>query len=172
MPNVTTKPDPVDTWLDSWRAELPESLFASTELTKRILFLSAGLDAAMRRALAEFQLTPAEFDVLTALRRSGEPYRMKPNHLARLLMLSTGGTTNVAHRLVARGYVVREADPEDARSAWIHLTPEGIDIAGRAVIAVGEAVQTDLFDGAPTERVDQATQALRDLSAEAPRLRR
>ncbi|MFM9443631.1 MarR family winged helix-turn-helix transcriptional regulator [Streptomyces acidiscabies] len=168
---MTTKPDRVDTWIDSWRAELPESVFASTELTERILSLSAGLDAAMRRALADFPLTPAEFDVLTALRRSGEPYRMKPNHLARLLMLSTGGTTNVAHRLVARGYVVREADPEDARSAWIHLTPEGIDVAGRAVVAVGEAVQTDLFEGVPTERVDQATQALRALSAEAPRPR-
>ncbi|WP_416967929.1 MarR family winged helix-turn-helix transcriptional regulator [Streptomyces sp. 4F14] len=169
---MTTTPDPVDTWIDSWRTELPESVLTSTELIKRILCLSAGLEAAMRRTLAEFQLTPAEFDVLTALRRSGEPYRMKPNRLARLLMLSTGGTTNVTHRLVARGYVVRVADPDDARSAWLHLTPEGVDIAGRAVLTVGRAVETDLFEGAPTDLVDQATHALRALFAEAPGLRR
>ncbi|MET8978861.1 MarR family transcriptional regulator [Streptomyces sp. NPDC004539] len=168
---MTTTPDPVDTWIDAWRTELPESVFASTELTKRILFLSAELEAVMRRRLGDFQLTPAEFDVLTALRRSGEPYRMKPNRLARVLMLSTGGTTNVTHRLVARGLVEREADPEDARSTWLRLTPEGVDTAERAVVTVGQATQSDLFDGAPTELVDKATDTLRELFAASPRLR-
>ncbi|QNP76212.1 MarR family transcriptional regulator [Streptomyces roseirectus] len=126
----------------------------------------------MRRRLADFQLTPAEFDVLTALRRTGDPYRMKPNRLARALMLSSGGTTNVTHRLVARGLVVREADPEDARSTWLRLTPEGVDTAERAVVSVGEATQSDLFDGAPTDLVEKTTAALRELFAAAPRLRR
>ncbi|WP_455712173.1 hypothetical protein [Streptomyces canus] len=51
--------------------------------------------------------------------RVGEPYRTKPNQLARSLMLSTGGTTNVPHRFVARGAVEREDDPADTRSTWL-----------------------------------------------------
>jgi len=169
---VTTTPDPVDTWIDAWRTELPESVFASTELIRRILFLSAELEVVIRGRLTEFRLTPAEFDVLTALRCSGEPYRMKPNRIARVLMLSTGGTTNVTHRLVARGLVVREADPEDARSAWLRLTPEGVGIAERVAVAVGRATQSDFFDRAPTELVDRATDTLRELCTAFPRLRR
>lgn len=160
----------MDAWLDAWRAELPDVLQPSSDLTKRILLLSGALDGVMRRELAEFELTPAEFDVLTALRRAGAPYRMKPNQLARSLMLSTGGTTNVTHRLVARGVVERERDPDDARSAWLRLTPDGVTLAGQAVIAVNAAVHADLFNGVPTEVIDAATAALRDLFTASPGL--
>ena len=72
--------------MDSWRNELPEVERPSSELTKRIMFMSSTLDSVMRRELTELGLTPAEFDMLVALRRSGAPYRMKPNRLARSLM--------------------------------------------------------------------------------------
>jgi hypothetical protein len=50
--------------MQAWRAELPEVLFASSELSKRIMFLSAALDRVTRSDLAELGLTVAEFDVL------------------------------------------------------------------------------------------------------------
>lgn len=155
--------------MQAWRAELPEALFASSELNKRIMFLSTALDRVMRSDLAELGLTAAEFDVLVTLRRAGEPYRMKPNQLARSLMLSTGGTTNVIHRLVARGAVEREDDPDDARSTWIRLTPDGIALAGRAVIAVS-AEHDAFFEGVPAEVIEAATVALRDLITACPAL--
>lgn len=155
--------------MQAWRAELPEILFASSELSKRIMFLSAALDRVTRRDLAEFGLTMAEFDVLVTLRRAGEPYRMKPNQLARSLMLSTGGTTNVTHRLVARGAVAREDDPADARSTWIRLTSDGIALAERAVLAVS-AEHDASFEGVPAEVIDAATVALRDLITSCPGL--
>ncbi|MFJ8716167.1 MarR family winged helix-turn-helix transcriptional regulator [Streptomyces violaceus] len=166
---MTTTPDPVDAWMDSWRTELPEVEHASSELTKRIMFLSAALDGVMRRELTELELTAAEFDVLVTLRRSGAPYRMKPNQLARSVMLTTGGTTNVAHRLVARGVVEREDDPEDARSNWLRLTADGVALAERAVL-VNAAAHDALFEGVPTTVVEEATAALRDLFAATPSL--
>src|SRR5690349_3661011 len=90
-----TVADPVEQILTSWQAELPEVLGPTSELTKRILVLAGELGAATRRELPAFGLTGAEFDVLTALRRSGPPYRLKPNELSRALLLSTGGTSNV-----------------------------------------------------------------------------
>lgn len=155
--------------MQAWRAELPEVLFPSSELSKRILFLSAALDRVMRRDLSELGLTVAEFDVLVTLRRAGEPYRMKPNQLARSLMLSTGGTTNVTHRLVARGAVEREDDPADARSTWIRLTSDGIALAERAVLAIS-AEHDAFFEGVPPEVLDAATTALRDLITACPSL--
>ena len=155
--------------MDAWRAELPEVEHASSELTKRIMFMSGVLDGAMRRELTELGLTPAEFDVLVTLRRSGAPYRMKPNHLARSVMLSTGGTTNVTHRLVARGVVEREDDPDDARSTWLRLTSDGVALAERAVLA-NAAAHDVLFEGVPAAAVEAATAALRELFAVTPSL--
>jgi DNA-binding MarR family transcriptional regulator len=155
--------------MDSWRNELPEVERPSSELTKRIMFMSSTLDSVMRRELTELGLTPAEFDMLVALRRSGAPYRMKPNRLARSLMLSTGGTTNVTHRLVGRHLLERESDPDDARSTWLRLTPEGVALAERAVL-VNAAAHEALFEGVPDELVERATAVLRELLAAAPGL--
>ncbi|WP_416985974.1 MarR family winged helix-turn-helix transcriptional regulator [Streptomyces sp. T028] len=155
--------------MDSWRTELPEVEHPSSELTKRIMFLSGVLDGVMRRELTALGLTPAEFEVLVTLRRSGAPYRMKPNQLARSRMLSTGGTANVTHRLVARGVVEREDDPDDARSTWLRLRPDGIALAERSVL-VNAAAHDALFDGVPAEVVETATAALRRLFAAAPGL--
>ncbi|HWE92182.1 MAG TPA: MarR family transcriptional regulator, partial [Pseudonocardiaceae bacterium] len=83
--------DRVDELIARWRAELPEVLGPTSELVKRLMLLDADLAAATRAELPAFDLTPAEHDVLAALRRNGKPYRMKPNELSRSLLLSSGG---------------------------------------------------------------------------------
>ncbi|WP_340385729.1 hypothetical protein U5640_43350 [Streptomyces sp. SS7] len=79
-------------------------------------------------------------------------------------------TTNVTHRLVARGVVEREDDPADARSTWLKLTPDGVALAERALLATS-AEHEALFEGVPAEVVEAATVALRNL-ATAPRAAR
>ena len=167
---MPARSDPVDELINAWKAELPEVLDPSSELTKRILVLAAELGATTRRELPGFGLTGAEFDVLTALRRSGKPYRLKPNELSRGLLLSTGGTSNVVNRLVAEGLVEREPDPDDGRSTLIRLTPKGIKLAEEAVRAT-TAAHAELFARVPPAVLRAATKALRDLAAatRAPR---
>ncbi|WP_063043836.1 MarR family winged helix-turn-helix transcriptional regulator [Nocardia pseudovaccinii] len=162
--------DPVEAWLGQWREELPSVLNSSSELIKRVMFFAEVLNGMMRSELADLGLTAAEFDVLVALRRAGAPYRLKPNQLARSLMLSTGGTTNVTHRLVSRELVEREGDPDDARSAWLRLTRQGVALAERAVL-VNAAAHDALFESVPATAVDAATVALRDVFAACPALR-
>lgn len=87
----------------------------------------------------------------------------------RSLLLSTGGTTNVTHRLVARGLVEREDDPDDARSTWLRPTPDGVALAERSVL-VSSAAHDALFEGVPAEIVEAATAALRVLFASVPGL--
>jgi len=156
--------DPVDRLIASWDQELPEVLYPSSELTKRILVLSGLLNETTRRVLRDLELTTAEFDVIVSLRRSGSPYRQKPSDLSRSLLLSTGGTSNVTNQLVRRGLVVREPDPADGRGTQIRLTDEGIALAEKAVKA-SSAAHHELWAGLPDEVVEQATAALRKLQA-------
>lgn len=161
---MSADPDPVDRLLAAWQAELPDVLHSTTELTKRVLVLAAELGAATKRVLPEFGLTVAEFDVLSTLRRSGHPYRLKPNELSRALLLSTGGTSNVVNHLVGEGLVQRDPDPGDGRSTLISLTDKGVGIAEAAVLATS-AAHAEVLATVPSGAVRAATKALREVQA-------
>lgn len=154
--------DRVDQLIAAWERELPAALYPTTELTKRLLLLASAVDESTRSVLPELGLTMAEFDVLGTLRRSGEPCRMKPTELSRSLLLSSGGTSNVVNQLANRGLVVREPDPEDGRGTQIRLTPEGVALAEKAVLA-GAAAHAELWADVPPEVLEAATTALRAL---------
>ncbi|MEV5962961.1 MarR family transcriptional regulator [Kribbella sp. NPDC051952] len=155
--------DRVDRLIASWQRELPEVLYPTSELTKRILLLATELNEATRQVLRELGLTTAEFDVIVSLRRTGTPYRQKPSDLSRNLLLSSGGTSNVTNQLVRRGLVVREPDPVDGRGTQIRLTDEGVALAERAVQA-SAAAHHQLWSDLPDDVVKQAAAALRDVS--------
>ncbi|MEV0649679.1 MarR family transcriptional regulator [Phytomonospora sp. NPDC050363] len=152
--------DPVDALIATWRAEMPQALGPASELSKRIMVLGARLERATRELLPSLGLTIAGFDILIGLRRAGKPYRLKPNELARSLLLSTGGTSNAVNQLEAGGLVRRVADPADARSTWIELTADGVALAERAVLA-NTAAHEKVFAGVPREAVDAAAAGLR-----------
>ncbi|GIG65394.1 MarR family winged helix-turn-helix transcriptional regulator [Phytomonospora endophytica] len=152
--------DPVDALIATWRSELPEALGPASELSKRIMILGARLERATRELLPSLGLTIAGFDIVVGLRRAGKPHRLKPNELARSLLLSTGGTSNAVNQLESQGLVRRIADPADARSTWIELTAEGVALAERAVLA-NTAAHAKVFAGVPAEDMDAAAGALR-----------
>jgi DNA-binding MarR family transcriptional regulator len=133
-------------------------------MAKRITLLAAALAKVTRRELNAFELTVAEYDVLVALRRTGSPYRLKPSHLARELLLSSGGTAKVLKQLADRGLVERHPDAEDGRVAWVHLTAAGADLAEGAVRATS-AAQRELLRRLPPDVAKTATDVLRKVSA-------
>lgn len=167
---MTTQPDRVDDLIAAWRTELPSALDPTSELAKRILLLAAELTEATKRELPELGLTPAEFDVLVALRRSGRPYRLKPNELTKALLLSSGGISNVVNHLVAAGLVRRDPDEDDRRGTWVALTVDGIRLAEKAVLA-NTAAYAEVFAAVPAESVTMATAALREVYSHRARSR-
>ena len=64
-------------------------------------------------------------DVLSALRRSGAPYRLSPGRLVAETMVTSGTMTNRVDRLAERGLVERGDDPNDRRGVLVSLTPQG-----------------------------------------------
>ncbi len=123
------------------------------------------------RELTEHGLSGAEFDILAALRRAGKPYRMKPQELGRAVLLSSGGTTNTLNRLTARELADRSPDPDDGRSMFIRLTPEGVRLAERALLG-NAAAHAEVFDGVPGADLDAAAHALRAVPLPGDRDRR
>ena len=67
----------------------------------------------------------AEFDVLSALRRSKPPHEMKPSAIAQATMLSPSGMTHRIDQLETAGLLERVPDPTSRRTAPVGLTKRG-----------------------------------------------
>src|ERR1700716_4081653 len=113
-----------------WARERPDLPMLPVETVGRLLDAAARvIRDHMNPLLAEAGLQVGEFDVLTPLRRSGEPYMLSPTQLYESAMISSGGMTNRLDRLESAGLVERRPDPNDRRGKLIALTA-----AGRRVI--------------------------------------
>lgn len=155
--------DDIDAVAETWRRDgLSEPLIAMLEVGKRAGRVAMLVQQALRGPLADLGLTYAEFEVLTVLRREGEPYRLRPSELTRSAFLTSGGTSNVLQRLQKAGLVEREANAGDARSRFVQLTGDGLRVTERALAASG-AAHEEVMAGVPPEDVRDAADALREI---------
>jgi DNA-binding MarR family transcriptional regulator len=117
--------DEVDRLVEAWRRERPDLDVAPMQVLSRVTRLSRHLDRARRQVFAEHNLELSEFDVLTALRRSGPPYLLSPGQLIRETLVTSGTMTNRVDRLTTKGFVTRQPDPDDRRGVLVRLTGSG-----------------------------------------------
>ena len=127
--------DPVDALIEQWRRCRPdlEPGLAAMATIGRLGRLTAVVRPRIEAALAAIGLGVADFDVLAALRRSGEPYVLRPIDLAHTLMLSPAGMTGRLDRLEQAGHVTRRLDADDRRSLLVELTDQGLTAIDAAV---------------------------------------
>lgn len=129
------KPDPVDEILAQWKRERPDLDVSPMGVIGRIGRLAKHLERAIQETFSEFDLTVGEFDVLAALRRSGQPHQLTPTALFNTLMVSSGTMTHRIDRLEQSGLVRRIPDPSDRRGTLIELTDLGFSLIEKAVEA-------------------------------------
>lgn len=154
--------DEVDRLVESWRRERPDLDVAPMHVLSRVTRLARHLDRARRQAFADEALEAWEFDVLSALRRSGEPYQLSPGRLLRETLVTSGTMTNRVDRLAARGLVERLPDPTDRRGVQVRLTAQG----RRTVDAALESLLTrerELLHGLDPAESRQLADLLRTL---------
>lgn len=130
--------DEVDRIVESWRRVRPDIDVSPLHVLSRVSRLARHLDLARRSAFDRHDLELWEFDVLSSLRRAGEPYQLSPGTLVQQTLVTSGTMTNRIDRLAARGLVERLPVPSDRRGVLVHLTAEGL----RRV----DAALTDLLD--------------------------
>jgi DNA-binding MarR family transcriptional regulator len=127
--------DQVDQLLADWKAERPELEYSSLGVVVRIQLLGKLLQRSAEAALRPLKLKLWEYDVLSALRRKGQPFEQPATELARSTMLTSGAMTTRIDRLEAKGLVGRSTDPDDRRGVNVRLTQKGLDLIDRAIQA-------------------------------------
>ncbi|WP_314138905.1 MarR family transcriptional regulator [uncultured Plantibacter sp.] len=155
--------DEVDRIVDAWNRERPDLDFSPLQILSRVARLSRHLDRARRTAFTRSNLEPWEFDVLAALRRAGSPYRLSPKALLLQTLVSSGTMTNRIDRLVERGLVERQGDPNDGRGILVQMTNAGLNTVDAAITRLVDA-EADLLDGLSSTEQARLTVLLRKLS--------
>ena len=129
------KPDRVDQILAQWQRERPDLDVSPMGIIGRMGRLAKHLERAIQETFSEFGLNVGEFDVLAALRRSGQPYQLSPTELFNTLMVSSGTMTHRIDRLEQAELVKRIPHANDRRGTLIELTDKGFNVIEEAVEA-------------------------------------
>lgn len=96
----------------------------NTRMWLRLLACSTQIENQIREQLrVNCDISLARFDYMAQLYRRPEGLRVRV--LTRYLMVSGGNVTSLTKGLVKSGIVERVPDPNDQRSYWVRLTPEG-----------------------------------------------
>ena len=152
--------DEVDRIVDAWRHERPDLDVAPLHVLSRIGRLAAVLDERRATAFVEHSLQGHEFDVLSVLRRTGEPFELTAGELAARTHVTSGTMTSRLDRLTARGFVTRHQDPADGRIVRVRLTAAGrarVDDAFAALLGS----ERELLSALPSAQRTQLADALR-----------
>ncbi|HEX4058334.1 MAG TPA: MarR family transcriptional regulator [Galbitalea sp.] len=155
--------DEVDRIVDAWERERPDLDFAPLQVLSRVGRLARHLERARRSAFSASDLELWEFDVLSALRRAGDPYQLSPKALLQQTLVSSGTMTNRIDRLVERELVERRTDPNDGRGILVVMTERGRDRVDSAISLLLQG-ESELLDGLSTSERERLSGLLRKLS--------
>ena len=158
-------PDEVDRLVDAWQRERPDADVAPLAVLSRVSRLAKHLDIARKQAFASHDLEVWEFDVLAALRRAGQPYRLSPGQLGAQTLVTSGTMTNRIDRLEHKGYVTRRPDPDDRRGVQVELTTSGRDCVDGALDDL-LASERSLLEGLPINEQRELASLLRSLTTQ------
>jgi DNA-binding MarR family transcriptional regulator len=129
------------------------------ELLRGLRGLVRRFSVAERADLACCGVTVAQAAALETLLREGP---LRPGSLGRRLGVAPSTLTRNVERLEAAGLVRRAADPEDARSSRVSLTPRG-RTAARELEQQELAFARQVLERLPEDRRKAVSSAFRDL---------
>lgn len=160
--------DEVDRLIADWSRERPDLDLAPMQVLSRVTRVARQLDHSRSAAFALHAIVSWEFDVLAALRRSGEPYQLSPGRLLQETMVTSGTMTNRVDRLAARGLVRRGPDPHDGRGVVVTLTRAGLETVDGALVDL-LAAERRILAALPVADATQLADLLRTLAGELER---
>ena len=162
MTSQEVKIDQVERIVSQWETERPDLDVSPVEIFGRIARVDMLLGKFVNDFLTQHNLTLGLFDVLTALRRSGHPYKLKPSDLADMTMLTSGGITGRLDQLEELGLVERTSDKQDRRVMFAQLTQEGLSVID-TVIEGHFIREAEVLEGMPESDRFELTRLLKTL---------
>jgi len=133
MQVIDSKEDMVDDLLRQWAAEQPKMNVSALGVVVRVQLLAKLLQRQTTEALKQFDLKHWEYDVLSVLRRQGEPFELPATEIADAALLTSGAMTTRIDGLEKRGLVRRRQNRSDRRSTLVRLTPTGRKLVDQAI---------------------------------------
>jgi DNA-binding MarR family transcriptional regulator len=128
-----TETDRVAHMIQQWQVEEPGLPLSVMAVNARILRTAQHLDHEITRGLTAFGLSNREFDVLSALRRTGPPYSLTASELRREILFSSGGLTKLLERMERADLVARQQDEVDRRVVHVVMTDAGRELQQAAM---------------------------------------
>lgn len=135
---MSTEQDLVDLARSEWAAVHPDLDTTPMDVTGRLRLVAAALARATDPVTRAEGLTRPEFDVLSALRRSGSR-PLTPTGIAAATLSSGAATTKRLDHLTAVGYLQRTPDDRDGRVTRLSLTPAGAAVVDTLLPRILEA---------------------------------
>jgi DNA-binding MarR family transcriptional regulator len=158
---MAREPDSVDRIQLAWTRERPGTPVESIGLITRVWRAGKLLADDRRRTLARLGIDAATLDLLSTLRRHGEPYRMTPAELKEACLVSAGAISQRVARAEASGFV-RAHRGGGGRTTAVELTAGGHGLIEGSVDELLRHEQTLVEHLTPAER-EQLTGLLRTL---------
>ena len=140
--------DIIDELQSDWNRQRPDLDPEPMGVVLRIQALAKILGDQTAEKLQLHDLQWWQYDVLSSLRRKGEPFIMAATELADTSMLTSGAMTNRIDRLEQDQLVRRVKDNNDLRRVLVQLTKKGLT----------------LIEGATEARFESAMEALGSLN--------
>lgn len=144
--------DSIDEIVEAWGRERPELDPSSIGIVSRIWYLAKLFGDDRRELLAASGIDPAILDLLSVLRRAGEPYRLSTREIAARSLVTAGAISQRLRRAEAACLVRREVADDGSRTVFVSLTEAGSETVG-AYVSVVLGREQDLLSGLePEER--------------------
>lgn len=128
--------DAVDAIALAWLSERPGTPVSSIGVVTRLWHVAKLFGDDRARLLRSEGADAATLDLLSTLRRAGEPYQMTTRELADAALITAGAVTQRVARAAEQGLVVRAAPEAGSRQVNVELTEAGHSLVERLVDAV------------------------------------
>ncbi|MCB5911785.1 MarR family winged helix-turn-helix transcriptional regulator [Streptomyces pinistramenti] len=146
----------------AWERERPGTPVSSIGIVTPIWQLAKLFGDNRRRVLTRAGVDPATLDLLSVLRRGGEPYALTTRELARRSLVTAGAVSQRVARAEREGLVTREPGTGRPRSVLVRLTAAGHELVEATVDHV-LGREAELLDTLTAEQQDQLAGLLRIL---------
>lgn len=135
-----------------WARERPDLDFAPMATMAMSMTIYETVHRRMAHLLQPIGLGTSEAATIAVLRSSGEPYRLTPTMLSRMVVCTTGAMTRVLDGLQGRDLIRRIPSPTDRRSLLIELTEQGVELSEHILELQARVTGEALGALAPAER--------------------